>query len=298
MSSRRAARCISDAEAAGGAAGIRGGAGRHRPDRGGCAAGRPVREGRARAAAGAGVHDPGDRADDAHARGADRGRDRRAGRGPGPSPVGSPAAAAVGARRLGLAERAVCATPGGAAGAVLASAWQEHQDGDCGAVTIGRSRPLKAGSLDGTLIRMPDTPVPHRRVEKRLLGGGLVRPCRPPWHREQRPGEAVIQREEPHARAGHRVVRGSDGSERGPVIRRVLDPQQRPVARVHVSGRDVPMVRYWPSWPPCSPAARPAPCPADLPAGPGRAPCADQAGAQRRRVPLRGPGSGPFSWPA
>ncbi len=42
--------------------------------------------------------------------------------------------------------------------AVLGLAWQEHQDGDCGAVTIGRSRPLKAGSLDGTLIRMPDTP--------------------------------------------------------------------------------------------------------------------------------------------
>jgi len=42
--------------------------------------------------------------------------------------------------------------------AVPGSAWQEHQDGDCGAVTIGRSRPLKAGSLDGTLIRMPDTP--------------------------------------------------------------------------------------------------------------------------------------------
>jgi len=42
--------------------------------------------------------------------------------------------------------------------AVLGLAWQEHQDRDCGAVTIGRSRPLKAGSLDGTLIRMPDTP--------------------------------------------------------------------------------------------------------------------------------------------
>ena len=34
--------------------------------------------------------------------------------------------------------------------AVLGSAWQEHQDGTAGAVTIGRSRPLKAGSLDGT----------------------------------------------------------------------------------------------------------------------------------------------------
>ena len=42
--------------------------------------------------------------------------------------------------------------------AVPGSAWQEHQDGDCGAVTRGRSRPLTAGSLDGTLIKMPDMP--------------------------------------------------------------------------------------------------------------------------------------------
>jgi hypothetical protein len=42
---------------------------------------------------------------------------------------------------------------------VLGSAWQEHQDRGCpGAVTIGRKRPLTAGSLDGTLVRVPDTP--------------------------------------------------------------------------------------------------------------------------------------------
>jgi hypothetical protein len=42
---------------------------------------------------------------------------------------------------------------------VLGSAWREHRDRACpGAVTIGRSRPLTAGSLDGTLVRMPDTP--------------------------------------------------------------------------------------------------------------------------------------------
>ena len=42
---------------------------------------------------------------------------------------------------------------------VLGSAWREHRDRGCpGAVTIGRSRPLTAGSLDGTLVRMPDTP--------------------------------------------------------------------------------------------------------------------------------------------
>jgi hypothetical protein len=42
---------------------------------------------------------------------------------------------------------------------VLGSAWREHQDQGCpGAVTTGKSRPLKAGSLDGTLVRVPDTP--------------------------------------------------------------------------------------------------------------------------------------------
>ena len=42
---------------------------------------------------------------------------------------------------------------------VLGSAWREHAGGGCpGAVTIGKKKPLKAGSLDGTLVRVPDTP--------------------------------------------------------------------------------------------------------------------------------------------
>jgi hypothetical protein len=42
---------------------------------------------------------------------------------------------------------------------VLGSAWREHQERGCpGAVTVGRNRPLRAGSLDGTLTRVPDTP--------------------------------------------------------------------------------------------------------------------------------------------
>ena len=42
---------------------------------------------------------------------------------------------------------------------VLGSAWREHQAHGCpGAVTIGEKRPLRAGSLDGTLLRVPDTP--------------------------------------------------------------------------------------------------------------------------------------------
>ena len=42
---------------------------------------------------------------------------------------------------------------------VLGSSWREHQGAGCpGAVTIGRNRPLKVGSLDGTLLRVPDTP--------------------------------------------------------------------------------------------------------------------------------------------
>jgi hypothetical protein len=42
-------------------------------------------------------------------------------------------------------------------GIVHRASWQEHRDRDWRAVIIGRARPLKAGSLDGTLIRVPDT---------------------------------------------------------------------------------------------------------------------------------------------
>jgi hypothetical protein len=42
---------------------------------------------------------------------------------------------------------------------VLGSSWREHRDRDCpGAVTIGKRRLLRAGALDGTLLRVPDTP--------------------------------------------------------------------------------------------------------------------------------------------
>jgi hypothetical protein len=42
---------------------------------------------------------------------------------------------------------------------LLGQAWRAHQEDGCpGAVTIGTKRPLTAGSLDGTLIRVPDTP--------------------------------------------------------------------------------------------------------------------------------------------
>ncbi len=42
---------------------------------------------------------------------------------------------------------------------VLGTAWREHQEQGCpGAVTIGSKRPLRAGALDGTLLRVPDTP--------------------------------------------------------------------------------------------------------------------------------------------
>jgi hypothetical protein len=41
---------------------------------------------------------------------------------------------------------------------VLRASWAGHQDRDWRAVITGRNRPLKASSLDGTLIRVPDTP--------------------------------------------------------------------------------------------------------------------------------------------
>jgi hypothetical protein len=41
---------------------------------------------------------------------------------------------------------------------VLRASHDEHEDRDWRAVTVGRGRPLKVSSLDGTLIRVPDTP--------------------------------------------------------------------------------------------------------------------------------------------
>jgi hypothetical protein len=41
---------------------------------------------------------------------------------------------------------------------VLRASHDEHEDRDWRAVTVGRERPLKVSSLDGTLIRVPDTP--------------------------------------------------------------------------------------------------------------------------------------------
>ena len=41
---------------------------------------------------------------------------------------------------------------------VLRAARQEHRDRDWRAVTAGRARPLTVSSLDGTLLRVPDTP--------------------------------------------------------------------------------------------------------------------------------------------
>src|SRR6266576_3603525 len=41
---------------------------------------------------------------------------------------------------------------------VLRASWREHEDRDWRGVGIGRTRPLKTGSRDGTLVRVPDTP--------------------------------------------------------------------------------------------------------------------------------------------
>ena len=41
---------------------------------------------------------------------------------------------------------------------VLRASFREHEDRDWRAVIVGRDRPLKTGALDGTLIRVPDTP--------------------------------------------------------------------------------------------------------------------------------------------
>ena len=56
---------------------------------------------------------------------------------------------------------------------VLRASWQEHEDRDWRAVIIGRNRPLKAGAIDGTLIRVPDTPA--NRAVYGSTGTGMTR---------------------------------------------------------------------------------------------------------------------------
>lgn len=45
---------------------------------------------------------------------------------------------------------------------VLRASWAEHEGRDWRATVAGRTRPLKVSSLDGTLIRVPDTPANRR----------------------------------------------------------------------------------------------------------------------------------------
>lgn len=53
---------------------------------------------------------------------------------------------------------------------VQRASWAEHEDRDWRAVIIGGNRPLKAGAIDGTLIRVPDTPA--NRVAFGSVGTG------------------------------------------------------------------------------------------------------------------------------
>ena len=41
---------------------------------------------------------------------------------------------------------------------MLRVSWAEHEARDWRAAVTGREKPLKVSSLDGTLIRVPDTP--------------------------------------------------------------------------------------------------------------------------------------------
>ena len=99
------------------------------------------------------------RADDADAGRGRPGGDHRAGRGPGAGAVGAGLGAGVGTGVLGDWRIALGPEPlEELRDIVLRASWREHEDRDWRAVIIGRIRPLKAGSLDGTLLRVPDTP--------------------------------------------------------------------------------------------------------------------------------------------
>lgn len=55
---------------------------------------------------------------------------------------------------------------------VLRASWAEHEGRDWRAAVAGRTRPLKVSSLDGTLIRVPDTPANRRTFGSVGTGDG------------------------------------------------------------------------------------------------------------------------------
>ena len=115
----------------------------------------------------------------------------------------------------------------------------------------------------------------HRRVEEPLLGGGLVRPGRPPRHREQGPREdsysagTAARTARPRNRRRCRRTRIRPGLPACPgpaaATRR---PSSLPAAPAF------PMVRDSPCLPRARRRPRPAPWPAVPPAAPGPGPCA------------------------
>ena len=72
--------------------------------------------------------------------------------------MGEAVAASVGAGVPGLAQGARPGAAGGTAGRRAAGGREEHRDRDGQSLTMGRARPMTVHSMDGSLLRTPDTP--------------------------------------------------------------------------------------------------------------------------------------------
>ena len=82
-----------------------------------------------------------------------------AGRGPGPGALVETMASRVGAGLPGLAQGARPGPAGGTAGHGAGRREGEHAGRDGQSLTIGKNRPLAVHSGDGSLLRVPDTPL-------------------------------------------------------------------------------------------------------------------------------------------
>ena len=132
----------------------------------------------------------------------------------------------------------------------LAGVDGEHRSHDYRAITVGD---LEAGSIDGSLIRVPDTP-----ANRAAFGSAGTADDSSPYPAAA--GAADLRRLHPrHLRRGHRAVRRRRGRDKGEAEQVLLDKALKDYRYLFTPWRLWVMDRNFPACPASRPCWRPAP---------------------------------------
>ena len=119
---------------------------------------------------------------------------------------------------------------------VLRASWAEHEDRDWRAAVTGREKPLKVSSLDGTLIRVPDTPA-NRAAFGSVGTGDDSSPF---------PQLRALPLNDASTRALLGMPHGPAGTEKAAAEQRLLDTAMRDYPHLFTKGRLWLMDRNFP----------------------------------------------------